>query len=67
MPEQSADRTKELVLLMTQHPVELLRRCAHEALHALLDCLDPADRLAILSTMVQVGGRGVYQHDACPA
>lgn len=51
-----------LVVLMTQHPVELLRSCAHEALHAALDCMDPAARLAILSIMVQVGeGRCVNQ------
>lgn len=42
-----------LVAIMSCHPVELVRSCAHEALHCLLDALAPAARLDALRVLLE--------------
>lgn len=44
-----------LVAIMSHNPVQLVRSCAHDALHALLDALAPAARLEQLRALMQVG------------
>lgn len=43
-----------LVAVMSHNPVQLLRSCAHDALHAVLDAFQPAARLAQLRRLLQV-------------
>ena len=40
--------------VMSYNPVELVRSCAHEALHALLDGLPPTARRSLLAALLQV-------------
>ncbi|KAL4428455.1 hypothetical protein ABPG75_002544 [Micractinium tetrahymenae] len=42
-----------LVAIMSHNPVQLLRSCAHDALHAVLDAFRPAARLAQLHRLLQ--------------
>lgn len=44
-----------LVAVMSHNPVQLLRSCAHDALHAVLDAFAPRARLEVLRRLVQVG------------
>ena len=47
-----------LVAVMSHNPVQLLRSCAHDALHAVLAALDPHARLAQLRRMMQARSKG---------
>jgi hypothetical protein len=48
-----------LVTLMSHNPVQLLRSCAHDALHAVLEAFQPRARLAQLRALMQVGCAGL--------
>lgn len=43
-----------LVTVMSHNPLELVRSCTHEALHAALDCLQPAARLEAVHVLLEV-------------
>jgi hypothetical protein len=45
---------RTLVDLMSHNPVQLLRSCAHDAVHAVLDAFHPSARLEQLRAMMQV-------------
>lgn len=43
-----------LVTAMSFNPLELIRSCAHEALHSLLDVLEPQARLGLVMVLLEV-------------
>ncbi len=45
-----------LVAVMSYNPMQLIRSCAHDAVHAVLDAFTPVARLAQLRRLVQVRG-----------